>query len=283
MPGKSRKSKSTPNVDRPTLDYLSYRGPHRVAVGRLDPSGLPGLVVAPASGRDLPLVAIGHGWLQPVARYTETMRFLASWGIATVAPDTERGFLPSHGALARDLRTALDIMVGGRVAGGRVRSDGGRTGVLGHSIGGGAAVLAAAAEPAIKAVMTVTAADTRPSAVGAATKVKVPGLHLVGGDDDMAGSGESSDGAAIAAAWAGDSQLRVIKGVGHYGLPEGKHWSTAIVGSSGVKKAQQATRLMAAAFFLRHLADQDQLADELEGKIAGTSPEDLEKVRETTA
>src|ERR1700761_1713631 len=110
MPGKRRKS--TPNVDHPTLDYLSYRGPHRVAVGRLEPSGLPGLVVAPAFGRDLPLVAIGHGWLQPVSRYAETMRFLASWGIATVAPDTERGFVPSHGALAHDLRTALDIMVG---------------------------------------------------------------------------------------------------------------------------------------------------------------------------
>ncbi len=280
----ARKSaKQPPSIDRPTLDYLAYRGPHRVAVGRLDPSGIPGTVVAPSYGRALPVVAVGHGWLQPAVRYGETMRFLASWGIVTVAPDTERGLLPSHGAFARDLSSALDIVVAGRLAGGRVRGDGGKLGVLGHSIGGGAAVLAAAADKSIRAVMTVTAADTRPSAVGAATRVRVPGLHLVGGDDEMAGSGRDADGAAIAAAWAGDSQLRVIKGVGHYGLPEGSHWSTAVMGSTGVKKAQQATRVLAAAFFLRHLAGQDQLADELEGKIAGTKTEDLDDVRVKSA
>ena len=271
----------TKSIDRPSLDYLSWKGPHQVAFGRTDEVGMTGLVFTPVSGADLPVVALGPGWLQPAHRYSDTMRYLASWGFLVVAPDTGKGPIPDPGGLARDLRDALELMTVARLGGDRIRADSDRLGVLGHSVGGGAAVLAAADDPAIGAVVTVTAAATTPSAVEAATRVRVPGLHLVGSDDEMAGEGVDSAGAAIAAAWAGDAQLRTIKGVGHYGLPEGKHWSTALMGSSGVKKAQQVTRALASAWFLRHLAGQEQLADDLEGKFSGTTVEDLDEVRES--
>lgn len=269
----------TNSMDRPGLDYLSYRGPHQVAYGRTDEVGLPGFVFAPVSGTALPVIALGPGWLQPAHRYSDTMRYLASWGFVVVAPDTGKRPIPDPGGLALDLRNALDLMTAARLGGDRVRADGDKRGVLGHSVGGGAAVLAAADDPGIGAVVTVTAAATTPSAVEAATRVRVPGLHLVGDDDEMAGEGTESAGATIAAAWAGEAQLRTLKGVGHYGLPEGKHWSTALMGSSGVKRAQQVTRALATAWFLRHLSDQDQLADELEDKYSGTTLEDLDEVR----
>ncbi|WP_188941760.1 dienelactone hydrolase family protein [Nakamurella endophytica] len=264
-----------PSIDRPTLDYFEFRGPHRVAGGRLETAGMPGLVFAPASGRDLPVVALAHGWLQPVHRYADTLRFLASWGIVAVAPDTQRGPVPAPAELAQDLRTAVDLVASARLAGGRLRVDAARYGVLGHSMGGGAAVLAAASDFDVAAVMTVTASAGQPSAVSAAARVRVPGLHVVGGDDEMA----EGDGASIAAAWAGPCQLRTVKGAGHLSLAEGKHWTSTFSGSSPQTKLQRAVRSLAAAFFLRHLRAQDQLDDDLKGKIKRTALEDLAQVR----
>ena len=261
-----------PSVDRPTLEYLEHLGPHRVAVGDLSAAGMDGVVYGPVSGRKLPAVAIGRGWLQPVHRYANTMRYLASWGIVVVAPQTERSPLPSHAGLARDLSVALRLVAGGKLAGGVISVDARRIGLLGHSIGGGAAVLAASTDPAVKAVLTVTAAETRPSAIAAAGNVLAPGLHLVGAGDAMG----KEDGARIARSWAGPVQLRQVRKAQHLGLAEGRHWTTALIGNGDEKLIQQATRVLATAFFLRHLADQDQLADELEAKVAGTTVEPVE-------
>jgi dienelactone hydrolase len=267
--------KSAIGIDRPSMDYLAHFGPHRVASGSLVPAGLPGLVFAPVAGRGYPVVGLSHGWLQSARRYAGTMRYLASWGLVVVAPDTQRGPIPSHGEMARDLVRALHQVADGRLANGRVRTNGDRLGVIGHSIGGGAAVLAAATDRSIGAVVTVTAAATRPSAVEAATRVHVPGLHLVGADDDMA----AGDGRDIAAAWGGPAQLRTVSGASHLGLAEGSDWTSKVTGSGNEKKTQQVSRQLATAFLLRHLTDAEQLADELDGKVKGTTLEDLAAVR----
>ena len=259
-----------PSITRPTLEYFAYRGPNRVAIGDLAPAGLPGLIFTPTSGRRLPIVAVGHGWLQSADRYADTMRYLASWGIIVVAPNTHRSFFSSHQGLALDLSRALRMVAYGDLGAGRVRGDLRRLGVLGHSTGGGAAVLAAAKDDQINAVVTVTAAETKPSAIEAAGRVLVPSLHLIGGKDDMA----ESDGARIARSWSGPTQLRKVKGSGHLGLAEGKHFANNLIGADSDKRVQQVTRMLASAFFIRHLTDADQLADELENKVSGTSLED---------
>jgi len=262
---------ASPSVDRPTLEYLSHLGPHRVALGDLSATGTPGMVVAPVSGHNLPVVALGHGWMQPVHRYSGTMRYLASWGFIVVAPATEGGPIPSHSGLGIDLSRALRAAVSGSLAGGVVTGDKARLGVIGHSVGGGAAVLAAAADSAITAVVTVTAVATK-AALRAAGNITAPGLHLVGAADEMS----EHAGAELADSWAGPVQLREVKGAKHLGLAEGKHWTTAIVGDGAEKRIQQATRTLATAFLLRHLAGQRQLADELEAKVPGTSLVELD-------
>ena len=100
------------------LEELSRRGPHEVLRGDLALIGLPGLVLTPRSGRGLPAVAFGHGWLQPPTRYLGLFRHLASWGIVVAAPCTQRGPLASHRLFAADLRTALDVCVGVRLGDG---------------------------------------------------------------------------------------------------------------------------------------------------------------------
>lgn len=261
---------SSPSVDTPTLEYLTRPGPHRIASGDLAAVGLPGSVFAPVSGRDLPVIAFGHGWLQPVHRYAGTLRYLASWGFIVVAPATERGPVPSYSGLGTDLSRSLRAVVEGSLGGGVVTGSASKLGVLGHSLGGGAAVLAAAIDTGIKAVATVTASASR-SALRVAGDVTVPGLHLVGVADRM---GENA-GAELARSWGGPVQLREVKGAQHLGLAEGRHWTTALSGNGAEKRIQQATRTLATAFFLRHLAGQDQLADELEDKVAGTAIVDL--------
>ncbi len=255
-----------PSINRPTFEYFTYKGPHRVAVGDLAPAGLPGLVFTPSSGRRLPIVALGHGWLQSVDKYADTMRYLASWGIIVVAPNTHRSLFSSHQGLALDLSRALRMVAYGELGGGRVRGDLRRLGVLGHSTGGGAAVLAAAKDEQIRAVLTVTAAETKPSAIEAAGRVEAPSLHLIGAKDDWA----ESDGARIAQSWGGPTQLRRVKGTGHLGLAEGSSFVNGILGADSDKKVQHATRILASAFFVRHLTNAPQLADEMESKVGGT-------------
>jgi dienelactone hydrolase len=255
-----------PTINRPTFEYFTYKGPHRVAVGDLAPAGLPGLVFTPSSGRRLPIVALGHGWLQSADKYADTMRYLASWGIIVVAPNTHRSLFSSHQGLALDLSRALRMVAYGELGGGRVRGDLRRLGVLGHSTGGGAAVLAAAKDDQIRAVVTVTAAETAPSAIQAVGRVEAPGLHLIGTKDDWA----ESDGARIAQSWGGPVQLRRVRGSGHLGLAEGQSFVNNILGADSDKKVQHATRILASAFFIRHLTDAPQLADQMESKVAGT-------------
>jgi hypothetical protein len=59
-------------------------------------------------------------------------------------------------------------------------------------------------------------------------------------------------------------------------LPRAGRSSTASWGRDSDKRVQQATRTLASAFFIRHLTDADELADELEDKVKGTSFEPLE-------
>lgn len=260
--------RTAPTIERPTLDYLAHPGPHRVAVGDLGVAGMPGLIYTPSAGHDLPIVALAHGWLQPVSRYVDTLRFLASWGIVAVAPATETGLFASYGGLAVDLSQALRIAAHARLGGGRVRADPAKMGVLGHSTGGGAAVLAASQDESIDAVVTVTAVDVHPSSIQAAGLCEMPSLHITGNDG---GELIETGGAALAANWTGPSQLRLVKGASHLGLAEGKHWTTTVSGSSSEHKTQSVARMLATAFFLRHLDGQDHLADELDGKIARTT------------
>ena len=261
-----------PSIKNPTLEYFAYRGPHRVAIGDLAPRACRA-DLRPTSGRRCPIVAVGHGWLQPAERYADTMRYLASWGIIVVAPNTHRSFFSSHQGLALDMSRALRMVAYGDL--------GGRSGPRGSTPtrrprafhrrrcgdpGG------AAKDDQIKAVVTVTAAETRPSAIEAAGKVEVPSLHLIGSKDDMA----ESDGARSPASCTGPAQLRMVKGSRASRSVRGQAFVNNIIGADSDKRVQQATRMLASAFFIRYLTDADQLADELENKIKGTTVEDLE-------
>jgi dienelactone hydrolase len=259
-----------PSSSRPTIEYLRHRGPHRVVSGDLAAIGIPGVVFAPFTGPRCPAVVFGHGFLQPVGRYADTLRMLASWGFVAAAPATERGILPSHSGLAMDMSRTLDRLADAKLHNGRVTVDGRRLAAMGHGIGGGAAVLATAAgAPPVQATVTIFASPTSPSAVDAATRITTPGLHLVGGSDRL--DDPDTGGAALARAWGGPVQLRRIKRARHLSVTEGKHITSTLLKDRPSRSVAATTRTLVTAFLLVHLAGQDQLAEELDGKIGGTT------------
>ncbi|MBM7770278.1 dienelactone hydrolase [Actinokineospora baliensis] len=236
------------------LDELARPGPHQVLRGDLALVGMPGVVFTPAAGLGLPAIAFGHGWLQPPSRYRGLFRHLASWGVVVAAPGTHVGPLGSHRLLASDLRTALDVCSGVRLGDGAISVDQDKLGLAGHSTGGGAAALAAADDPRVKAVATLAAAQTKPFATDAAARCRVPSLHLVGGNDLVAPP--SAHGELIAQAWGGPTQLRTLPKASHLGFAEGKHWSGLLVHGKSEHATQRVSRALLTAFFLVHLAGQ---------------------------
>jgi dienelactone hydrolase len=253
---------------REAVARLADRGPHEVLRGDLGMIGVPGVVFAPVEGLGLPAVAFGHDWLQPVARYAALLRHLASWGFVVAAPDSQRGALPSHARFAADLRTALDVCVGVRLGDGRISVDGRRTALAGHGIGGGAALLAGAETARLAAVVTLAAAQTRPSALDAARRVTAPTLHIAAGRDTVvppAGHAEP-----LAAAAGGPVWLRTLRKAQHSGFLDGRHWSDLLLTGGPSARTRKLTRALVTAFLLRYLTDEDRADVLVDGKVKGT-------------
>lgn len=137
-------------------------------------------VIQPVGGAPgaAPVVGFGHGFVQGPRRYRSILESLAARGYVVIAPDSQTGLLPRHGRLADDLvgaiRWAQDALVG---------ADKTRSAVVGHSMGGGAALLAAHRAPWIDAVATCAAADTRPSTLPGLRQLETPALFVVGSQD----------------------------------------------------------------------------------------------------
>jgi dienelactone hydrolase len=253
---------------REAMSKLGGRGPHEVLRGDLGMVGVPGVVYTPVEGLGLPAVAFAHDWLQPVGRYADLLRHLASWGFVVAAPDSHRGALPSHARFAADLRTALDVCVGVRLGEGRISVDGRRTAFVGHGIGGGVALLAAADTPRLAAVVTLAVAQTRPSALDAARRVTVPTLHLTAGRDTVTPAVGHAE--PIAAAAGGPVWLRTLRKADHSGFLDGKHWSDVLLTGGPDARTRRLTRALTTAFLLHHLTGEDRGDVLVDGKVKGT-------------
>ena len=260
------------------LEELAHRGPHEVLHGDLALGGMPGVVCTPRSGRGLPAVAFGHGWLQSPRRYGSLLRHLASWGIVAAAPGTQRGPLASHRLFAADLRTALDICVGVRLGEGGISVDADRLAVAGHAMGGGSAVLAAAEDSRVRAVGTFAVTETAPSAVAAASGVTVPGLHLTGGNDLLAPAVANAQ--PIAATWGGPVQLRELKKASHLGYTDGRHWSELLLHGKSEWGTRRLSRALLTAFLLRTLTGDKRGDVLLDNDVSGTA---IDQVRSRTS
>ena len=251
------------------LSDLSKRGPHRVLEGDLGYTGLPGKVYTPAEGKNLPAVAFGHDWTKDVDDYHGTLRHLASWGIAVAAPNTETGFRPDHRGFAADLETSLQILAGVRLGNGNISVSPGKLGIVGHGMGGGAAVLAAVDNPKVKAVATVYPANVAPSAVEAARALFAPGM-VIGPGEDGDSLFDPGNPAKLAYNWAGDVVYRAPKNGDQQSFSEDGMIKRILGLGKSDRALQETVRGLLVGYLLHVLNDEKAYAGYAEADAEGS-------------
>ncbi|GGS80679.1 dienelactone hydrolase [Planobispora rosea] len=276
-----------PRAEAPTgaAADLSAPGPHAVGYSDVNvsasgrsfsarvyyPAVSAGGNTAVAAGR-FPVVSFGHGFFQGIGKYASLGRHWASWGMITIMPASQGGLFPSHSAFADDLNAALTWMVQQDTAAGsrfgtHVRTD--RLALSGHSMGGGASVLAAARNPGVRTVTNLAAAETNPSARAAAATTRVP-MQLVAGSRDTV-AGPSGHQIPIYEAKPAPKQLRTIVGGFHCGFTDSGGLGCDS-GSIGRAVQQSITKRVTTSWLLYHLADDGGQYDAVWGAAARTDP-----------
>jgi dienelactone hydrolase len=170
------------------------------------------------SGGPYPIVSFGHGFLSPVTLYQSTLAGLARHGYFVIASQSQGGLFPNHSAFAADLRYSVDWLV---VQNGKSGQYPGKVAVdaiafSGHSMGGGAAMLAAKDDPRERLLVTLAAANTNPSSNAAMTSIATPAILIVGSQDTIVPPNGSATVQYANA--AGPRQIRSIVGGSHCGF-----------------------------------------------------------------
>ena len=132
-----------------------------------------------------PVIAFGHGYLMNVKAYENLCNAIVPLGYIMVFPDTETGIFPTHQDLGLDMSFALEQLKKEGVNPSSIfyLKIGAKTCLMGHSMGGGSAILAAMNGSQGNSIVLLAPYDTKPSAVEAACNISVPSLILAGGDD----------------------------------------------------------------------------------------------------
>jgi hypothetical protein len=135
-----------------------------------------------------PYIIFGHGWLMNHTFYTTLTDALIDLGWIVCFPRTEEGLFPSHSEFALDLSFLRNAVLTENV-----NSNSSLYGhmsdlavEMGHSMGGGAAVLAAGMDNGFASLITFAAAETTPSAINGATNVMIPSITFAGSSDNIA-------------------------------------------------------------------------------------------------
>ncbi|MEY3367591.1 MAG: hypothetical protein RI973_746, partial [Bacteroidota bacterium] len=137
------------------------------------------------TGGNFPVISFGHGFVMTWDAYQNIWEALTPQGFILALPKTEGSFSPSHLELGKDLAFVISSLQalgqdGNSIFFNRVDST---SAVMGHSMGGGAAHLAAELAPFITAVATLAPAETNPSAIQAAEGTVIPSLVIAGEND----------------------------------------------------------------------------------------------------
>ncbi len=139
----------------------------------------------PVANGPFPVIVFGHGFVMTVAAYQNIWSALVPQGYIVALPKTEGGILPNHTNFGRDLAFVVAALqqagnTSGNLFNGKIGST---SAVMGHSMGGGAAMLSVQYNPSITAVAGLAPAETNPSASAAAQQVTIPAMILAGGND----------------------------------------------------------------------------------------------------
>jgi len=137
---------------------------------------------------EFPVIVFGHGWLMNYTNYNAVTQNFVPNGWIVAFPRTEEGLFPDHYSFALDLAfvaKSLQLLnhdstsiLYGLVSSVSI--------VMGHSMGGGCAVLSASESDIFSAVITLAAAETNPSAISAANEITIPTITYAASNDYIA-------------------------------------------------------------------------------------------------
>jgi dienelactone hydrolase len=143
----------------------------------------------PVANGNFPIIVFGHGFAMSWDAYQNIWEHYAPKGYILAFPRTEGNLFPapSHQDFGLDLK-----IVGDKVATLNNESTSlffqkilTNVGIIGHSMGGGASILAASGNNSIRTVIGLAPAETNPSAIAAAAGVTVPALIFSGSQDGV--------------------------------------------------------------------------------------------------
>jgi chlorophyllase len=245
-------------------------------------------------GLPAPVVIFNHGFGARNDQYAELLSYLATWGFVVVAPQWDAGIgsTRTHAELASDLRQAIDWVEGGGLTL-PYALDTDLIGVVGHSRGGKQALLAAADEPRIDAIVALDPVDAGPPfgdfeaadfpsvAPERLGDLSLPVLHVGMGRGPEGAVPCAPEGENYEAFWAGadaDDALIVVPAGGHNDLLDAcadGGGGLCLVCPAGDDPAATAriARGAAVAWLRRHLFDDLQFESWVAGGMAETTPE----------
>lgn len=137
----------------------------------------------PGATEARPLVVIGHGFAMTSGDYDDLSAELVAAGFTVALVDTESGLAPSHADFGLDM-AFVAMHASEEISGDLEGLISDVSGLVGHSMGGGAAWLGAAAMgESLRALVGWAPAETTPSALAAATDIAAPTLVISGTAD----------------------------------------------------------------------------------------------------
>ena len=233
----------------------------------------------------LPWVVFGHGFLMPTSDYDDLATALATAGYAVLMVETETGFAPSHADFGLDLayvvaHASSDVVEVEGVLGDHVA-------LMGHSMGGGAAWLAAAQlGNAVDALVGLAPAETSPSAIAAGADIVAPTMVISGSSDVVTPPSEhheplyASTSSAECRSW-----VNLVEG-GHCGFADdGTLCDFGEITFTGMPRPEQQTHSLACLqlWLEAHLQNEEGALTALEAYAESQIDVEVELACETSA
>lgn len=176
------------NIGQTSITFIDpARNNRNISTEIFYPSTTSGTNVPVAEGI-FPVLSFGHGFLMNYDAYSIYWENLVPEGYIAAFPKTETGFSPDHQDFALDLAFVIQSMKaeGGNPASMFYQKIAGESSLMGHSMGGGCAYLAAATDTTITSVVSFAASvGTNPPALPVAAGLTLPSLIFSGQNDSV--------------------------------------------------------------------------------------------------
>jgi len=143
------------------------------------------VAISEAFAGKFPVICFGHGYQMSWSSYKYIRDSLVLHGFIIAFPKSERELFPSHMDFAIDIAFILDELLESAknpssVFYNRVDS---MNCAMGHSMGGGSAILAARFSSSVRSIAILAPLDTRPSSINAASELEIPSMIIAGKND----------------------------------------------------------------------------------------------------